>query len=179
MKNLIVYYSFTENNKKLAEYVRNKLHCDIVGIETVKKRAGLSILLDLMFNRKPGIKPVPYSLRDYDHIVFMSPIWAGKIAMPLTSFLIKEKQNVRTYSFITLCGGGNANQREKIQNLLSIVLGRQPITVAELWINTLLHDEKKNTIKYASGYRIDSNEFNAFDKDIMKFLNAAGLVVSE
>jgi flavodoxin len=171
MKNLILYYSFTENNKKLAALLTKRLHCDSVGIETVKKRTGLSILLDLVFNRKPEIKTVRYYLRDYDHIIFIAPIWAGKIAMPLKSFLVDQKSNIQNYSFITICGGGNPGQKEKISNELSATIGKRPMKVAEMWINNLLPKEKKATIKYTSGYRIQTDEFTAFENDIVEFLS--------
>jgi flavodoxin len=171
MKTLIVYYSFTENNKKLADHVRKNLDCDMVGIETVRKRSGLSIMLDMMFGRKPAIKPVPYYLRDYDHIIFIAPVWGGKIAMPMKSYMIDEKHNIRRYSFMTLCGGVRG-QKEKIHNELTTLVGKQPARVCELWINNLLTAEKKDTIKYTTGYRIEPNELKAFEKDIAEFLKA-------
>lgn len=171
MKTLVVYYSFTENNEKLARHLQEKLRCDIVKIETLKKRTGLSILFDLMFHRKPGIKTVPYYLRDYDHIIFVAPIWAGKIAMPLTTFLVNEKANIAQYSFITLCGGGNADQKKRIGDELRATIGKTPLKVVELWINNLLPAEKKNTIKYTSGYRIDPKEFQQFNAEISEVIN--------
>jgi flavodoxin len=176
MKNLIVYYSFTHNNEKLADYLRKKLNCDSVKIETVKKRNGLSILLDLVFKRKPELKTVPYYLRDYDHVIFIAPIWAGKIAMPMTSYLIKEKQNVKSYSFITLCGGGNPNQKGKIGSELVSLLDKEPSNVLELWINDLLTAEKKNSVKYTSGFRIEPDGVEQFENKLKDFIKEENLI---
>jgi len=173
MKTLVVYYSFTENNEKLAKYIWQQLQCDIVKIETLKKRTGLSILLDLMFNRKPSIKPVPYYLRDYDHVIFIAPIWAGKIAMPMKTFLTDEKENIKHYSFITLCGGGNPNQKLKIEKELHAIVGKAPDRLTELWINNLLTAEKKNTVKNTSAYRIDPGEFLQFSNQIADGISQA------
>lgn len=170
MKTLIVYYSFTQNNEKLANHLREKLNCDIVKIEPLRKRTGFSILLDLMFNRAPAIKTVPYYLWDYHHIIFVAPIWAGKVAMPMKTFLINERDNIKHYSFVTLCGGGNTDQKAKIAKALVRILNKAPQRVVELWINNLLSPEKKNTIKYTSGYRIDPNEFSKFKKEIAEVL---------
>jgi flavodoxin len=175
MKNLIVYYSFTKNNEKLALYLRKQLNCDIVKLETVRKRTGFSILFDLMFGRKPDLKPVPYYLKDYDHVIFLGPIWAGKIAMPLKSFLINEKQNIKAYSFITLCGGVSG-QKEKITRELTLNFGKNPVKVVELWINNLLSADKKDTIKSTTGYRIDADGFSPFDSQLKDFIKEENLL---
>jgi flavodoxin len=170
MKKLIAYYSFSENNKKLAEFLLKELNCDLVRIETVKKRSGLSILLDLIFKRKPEVKQVPYYLRDYDHIIFIAPIWASKIAMPLTSFMKAEKSNVKSYSFITVCGG-RPGQKEKITKELVATIGKAPLSVVELWTNNL-KNEPENGLKRG---RIDRLQLEVFGKDIVGFLSGIEL----
>lgn len=177
MKSLIAYYSFTQNNEKLAKHLQKLLHSDIVKIETVKKRNSLSIMLDLMFRLKPPVKTVPYYLRDYDRVVFVAPIWAGRIATPLNTFLTKEKENIKKYSFVTLCGGA-PGQKEKIQAELRSILKVVPENVIELWINNLLPAEKKNTVKYTSGYRIEPGEFSAFQKELEPLVSAGQLAHS-
>lgn len=175
MKTLIAYYSFTQNNEKLAKHLHKQLNCDIVKIETTKKRNGLSILFDIMFKRKPEIKPVPYYLQDYDHVIFIAPIWAGRIAMPMKSFLIEEKSNIKQYSFITLCGG-STGQREKIQRELVSIVDIPPDKVVELWVNKLLSVKQKDTIKHTLGYRIQTNEFSKFEAELKQILDIEKLV---
>ncbi len=170
MKTLIVYYSFTQNNEKLAKHLQSALNCDMVRIETITKRTGLSIFLDLILNRKPAIKTVPYNLPEYDHIIFIAPIWAGKIAMPLKTFLFKEKGRIKKYSFVTLCGGGDERQKKKIENQLKEMTGMPPDKVTELWISNLLPSQKRNTIKSVTGYRISSLEFAKFHDQIHEVL---------
>jgi flavodoxin len=176
MKNLIVYYSFTQNNEKLADYMQKKLNCDSVKIETIKKRNGFSILLDLVFKRKPELKTIPYYLGDYDHVIFIAPVWAGKIAMPMTSYMMNEKRNIKSYSFITLCGGGNPNQKSKIQSELVSILEKEPSNVLELWINDLLTAEKKNSVKYTSGFRIEPAGVGQFEDKLRDFIKEENLI---
>lgn len=177
MKTLIAYYSFTQNNEKLAKYLQKQLNCDIVKIETTKKRNGFSILLDLMFMRKPEIKPPPYYLHDYDHVIFIAPIWAGRIAMPMKSFIINQEPNIKQYSFITLCGG-SAGQKEKIQNELVATLQRPPVKLLELWVNDLLPVEKKDTIKHTSGFRIEADGFGKFESQLRDFIKEENMITS-
>ena len=179
MKTLIAYYSFTDNNAKLAKHLQQQLNADIVRIETEKRRNGFSILLDLIFKRKPQLRALSLSLKDYDHIVLVAPIWAGKVATPLKAFLVGEKQNIRSYSFVSLCGGGNPNQLQDIQEEVSSVVQRAPLNVLELWVNDLLPPEKRNTIKYTSGFRIEDNGFALFQDQIQKFVRAERRVIEE
>ena len=173
MKNLIVYYSFTKNNEKLAYYLRSKLNCDSVKIETLKKRTAFSLLFDLVFDRKPEIKPVRYYLPHYEHIIFIAPIWAGKIAMPLKSYLMDQKSNIKSYSFISVCGS-RPGQKEKIFNELSRVIGKQPLRVDELSMNDLIH-AKDETFKEESSTVITPNDFVFFEKEVDKFLAIGGI----
>jgi flavodoxin len=176
MKNLIVYYSFTRNNAKLADHLQRQLNCDVASIETVKKRSGLSILLDLVFKRKPKLKPIGVRLSDYDHIILASPIWAGKIATPLRSFLIEQREEFKSYSFITVCGGGNPKQKQNIKDGLELIMQRKPLKVVELWVNDLLSDEKKGGIKNTTGFRIDAHGLTKFDRQISDFIKEESLI---
>ena len=175
MKTLIVYYSFTQNNKKLANYLQARLNCDTVEVETEKKRNGLSIFLDILFNRKPVVKKVSHDLRDYDHIIFLAPIWAGRIAMPLMSFALDQKSNIPEYSFITLCGGGNPNQKEKIHNELSTLLERPPLDVIELWVSKLPSAQKREA-SIISSVKVTENEIANYQGELENFLRELLLV---
>lgn len=176
MKNLIVYYSFTSNNEKIAEYLRNKLSCDIDRIETVKKRNGFSILFDLVFKRNPAIKSIPHYLSNYEHVIFIAPIWAGKVATPLKTFLLREKGNIKSYSFITLCGGGNPKQKQNIENELTSIVEKKPLNLIELWIDNLLSAEKKDTIKNKVGFKLEDADLTKFESEVRSFIKEENMV---
>lgn len=169
MKTIIVYYSNTNNNEVLAHDLQKKLSCDILKIEEVSKRTGFRILLDLLFNRTPRINDHGIPLELYSNFIFVAPIWAGKIASPLRSFLLKEKEHVKSYSFISLCGGVEG-QVDKIKKELKTILQYDPKLVKELWINHLLPAEKMNTVKYTSGYRVLPADLENFKEQIDEFV---------
>jgi flavodoxin len=169
MKTLIVYYSNTHNNELLAHDLQKKLACDILKIEEVKKRTGMTILLDLLFARTPTLRPHALSLDSYSNFILVAPIWAGKIASPLRAFLRAEKKYMKRYSFLSLCGGVTG-QAEKIGKELLALLQVAPNAIVELWINDLLVVERKNTIKYTSGYRVVSGDLEKFKERIDEFL---------
>ena len=52
MNTLIVFYSHSGNNERLAFELKARIGCDIHRISEVKKRNNVSILLDFLFKRK-------------------------------------------------------------------------------------------------------------------------------
>lgn len=169
MKTLIVYYSFTGNNQALAINLQKKLNCDLYRIREVKKRKPITILVDLLLKRLPKVMKPTNDLRQYDHLIFIAPIWSGKIASPLRSFLVNERMDISRYSFVTVCSG-RPHQQSWIMNELRKVLGKEPDIVEELCINDLLPQEKKNNIKYTTPYRIQGEDFDVFNDKIETFI---------
>jgi flavodoxin len=171
MKVLIVYFSYAGNNEILAKEIQKKLLCDTLQILDSNKRNGFTILLDILFDRKPSIQSYEKNIKTYDHIIFIAPIWASKIASPLKSFLRLEKNNIPQYSFITACSG-YAGQKEKIAKDLIRLIEKQPTIVTELWINDLLPADQKNKIKYVTPYRLQPKDLVVFEAKIEKHIRA-------
>lgn len=88
-------------------------------------------------------------------------------------FIAKEKDNIKAYSFITLCNG-EAGQKEKLENELYLIAGKKADNVAELWIRNLLPEDKRNQIKHTFNFRVSSKDFEYFDKEITAFINSIG-----
>lgn len=169
MKTLIIYYSFTHNNELLAKEIQSRLQCDLLRIDTLKKRSSMAILWDLLFNRRPAITYPPTKFSDYDRLIFVAPIWAARIASPLKTFLHGERINIKRYSFITLCGGGNKGQHDKIVNQLISILQTPPDSVMELWL-TQLELPKLESKKSLTSGRIVPRDLLQFQPQINEFL---------
>ncbi len=172
MKPLIIYYSHGGNNELLAYRLQKELNCDIVAVETVGKRTGFSIFLDIVLARTPRIKPCSVDLGQYDFFIFIAPIWAGKIAAPLRSFLVRERSHLRDYAFITLCGGGMSEQAAKVYKELSTLLGGEPVAMKELWVMSLELPELKATPRKISSYSVRPEDIDHFSPDIQAFVEA-------
>lgn len=172
MRTLIVYYSFTHNNEVLAKYLRETLDADLVKVETVRKRTGLTIFLDLLFNRTPQVKEF-YHPRDlYDKYVLIAPIWAGRIASPMKTFLLNERTRIGRYSFITVCGGG-PGQKEKVFRSLSKLVGHQPERVSELSLKELLASKPTGNKTGVTSFRLQNVDLKFFREKIDEFLDSA------
>lgn len=164
MKTIIVYYSHSGNNKVLAQALQARLSCEVISITEVSKRSWFARMVDLVFNRMPAICYDAPELERYDLVICAAPIWVGKIASPLMSFLRKERDHIKTFTFITLCGGVSG-QKEKIEEQLQALVGKGPKCVSELWISSLLNGKQS-----ASGYRVQPSDLVFFEVEIARFL---------
>lgn len=165
MNYLIIYYSHSGNNEKLALELKERIGCDIYKISEVKKRKTISILFDFFLIRNSRLASSNISMKKYDKIILVSPIWGGRIASPMRTFIEQEKGNLENYFYITFCNG-EIGQKEKIASELYSIVQRKPYEVTELWINSLLPVEKKNKVKHTFNYRISKPDIERFDKDI-------------
>jgi flavodoxin len=171
MKTLIIYYSFSGNNEVLAQELQKRLDCDLHKIIELKQRKSIDILLDLIFKRTPKIGKTNFDLQHYDRSILVAPIWSGKIASPLRSFIEQEKDNFKEYSFITVCTGPDG-QDQKITDELVRLIQKEPKTVIQLKINDLLPPERKDKVQYATPYRINQRILLAFEAEISQFLQS-------
>lgn len=174
MNTLVAYYSYTRNNEVLAQELQRRTGGDLYRIEEEKKRTGFTILVDLALNRKPRVSSPVVPLDHYDQVIFLAPIWASKIATPLKAFLLNEKNKITRYAFLTLCGGGLERQKGKIEKQLTSIVGHAPVAVEELWVNDILPEEQKNIAKYATSFRLQQKDLEAYDDKINAFLDATG-----
>ncbi|HSP22823.1 MAG TPA: hypothetical protein VLQ20_10935 [Planococcus sp. (in: firmicutes)] len=172
MKPLIVYYSHSGNNAKLAAELRDRIGCAVYEIKEQKKRKNFSIFIDFLVKRDSRLAPLDFAVQDYGPIILLAPIWAGKIAAPMRTFIKKEKAHLTDYSFITICSGA-PGQREKLLAELSALTPQKPAAMAELWINNLLPEEQRNKIKYATGFKADRQHIQQFNDEITFFIEMA------
>lgn len=178
MKAIIVYYSHSSNNEKLAHELKLRFGCDLVKIEEQKRRTGFTTLLDHIFRRDAKIKKPDVFLIDYSMVIFIAPIWNTKIATPLKTFIKTEKHHIKKYAFISVCSC-HEGQRDKIAQELIQLIQRNPILVTELPVDKLLSPEEKNKIKSPEPYLIKKPDMQIFKKEIQHFTNVIFEMASE
>lgn len=170
MATIIIYYSYTGNNKHLAEDMQKRLGCDIQEIVETRDRRKLSIFLDIIFRRKAKLEMPEVDFSKYDHIIFAAPIWASGIATPLRTYLKDVWEEFKEYSFMTICLGSEGIE-EKVRAQLLNMIGREPKALCILKYNSLLPAEQKNSLKAANEYRITDEDYKTFDEQIKEFLD--------
>jgi flavodoxin len=123
MKNvLIVYYSLSGHTKTLAEHIAREGGWTVARVEDATERTGLwgylRAALSVLFNTKPGIRYSGPSPRAYDLVVLGGPVWAGKIASPLHTFVANHRHEFNELAlFCTYGGSGGVKAMEALAKL--------------------------------------------------------------
>lgn len=73
MKTAIISYSLTGNNEKLAKGLAEALSSEHISIQETRKRTIGTIILDMLYNRKPRIQIPEINPEGYDLIIFAGP----------------------------------------------------------------------------------------------------------
>jgi menaquinone-dependent protoporphyrinogen IX oxidase len=103
MKTVVVYYSRYGNSRVAARLIAKHLEAPIHRIEVKRHRGVVRSTFSALFGRRPEIKPIPLQPEDWDLMVLVVPIWSGKPATPLKTFLaetrLAEKQVATFFSY--------------------------------------------------------------------------------
>ncbi len=117
MKSIVIYYSYSGNTKKVAdflsEYLRQKFTVDVSEIKAVDESGNFLSQAIRAFRHKRGCIEVPKSdLEEYDLICLGTPVWAFGPAPAMNTYLDKcsglEAQKVILF---TTYGSGTGNSR--------------------------------------------------------------------
>lgn len=107
---LTVYFSRTENSRKIAEEISIKLKSDIDEIVDKKKWKGLIGFIyggfSSVFEKTTKItcKKNP---ADYDVVIIISPVWASKVPPAIRTYIAENIDKMNNYAVIVNNAGGN------------------------------------------------------------------------
>ena len=109
MKSLVAYYSRTNTTKKLAESIANSVNADI---EEVKPKVNYQGKIgfarggkDALQAKIVDLEDLKYDPADYDVIYLGAPVWAGKAANPLISYIKQNEGKFSNVKFFITAGG--------------------------------------------------------------------------
>ena len=129
MKILVVYYSLEGNTAYVAEKIANATGADIMRL--VPKKAysdkGFSKFFwggkSAVMNEKPALEAYNTDLSGYDCVVIGFPVWAGRFAPPIRTFVEENKSALREKKlFAYACQSGSGG--EKALGKLAELIGR-------------------------------------------------------
>jgi flavodoxin len=108
MKSLVTYYSRSNITKKLAEKIAGKTNSDIEEIISNVKyegkigyaRAGK----DAMTEKIIDIKSLKFDPAEYDMVYIGTPVWAGKAASPVLTYLKMNEGKFTNVKFFATAG---------------------------------------------------------------------------
>jgi flavodoxin len=165
MKTIIISYSFTGNNKTLADAIALVFSAEHIEITESGKRTFGTIGLDMLFNRTPKIHPTMNAVEESDLVLFVGPVWMGHIAAPFRACFKGLKSSLKQYAFISL-SGGNDGPNSKLAGELKKRLGKRPAAVIDLHIVDILPPKPKPTREDASSYRLNQEDVERLSERI-------------
>ena len=114
MKSLVVFYSRTGITKEIAVHISEELDCDIEEIFDVKSRKGIFSYIgsgiESAFRKTPEIKETEVDPSDYDLVIIGTPVWAGNMASPVRTYLLRNNDKLNGVAFF--CTMGNRGSKK-------------------------------------------------------------------
>lgn len=157
MKKIVVSYSLTGNNEKLATSLAATLGADHVKITERKRRTMGTIIFDMLFKRTPKITMPGENIEAYDLVLFVGPVWMGQIATPFRACFKQLRQKIGQYAYISISGGAEG-PNPKLADELTQRLAQEPFCLIDMHLAELLPPEPQPTRKDTMAYRISESE---------------------
>jgi flavodoxin len=128
MNTLVVFYSRSGTTKQVAESIAKYLGCDIEEIVDTQKRSGILGLIksgrQAMQKKMTTLQPLQKDVSSYDLVVIGTPMWAGRISVPVFTFISQNKDKMPDVAFF-LTNGGTGNQT-KVFSAMEELCGKKP-----------------------------------------------------
>lgn len=149
MKTIVIYYSLEGSTEVVAKKIAEKLNCDLLKIETVKKYKTSGFMKfvhagkDVFFNAKPKLKPYDFDGSKYELVIFATPVWASNFVPAFKTFIDENRQSLEGKKFAVYTGflGGGA---ELAAGKLASYLGIEQFESHLILIDPLKKPDEKN-----------------------------------
>ena len=123
MKSLVVYYTRGGNTRFVAETIAAEIGADLEEVVDLKKRSGILGYLrggrDASQGRETEISPTVKSPTAYELIILGSPIWAGKPAPAINTYINKNDLSGKKVAVFFSQGGKKITGFEEAKALMS------------------------------------------------------------
>jgi flavodoxin len=128
MKALVVFYSRTGNTREVAQAIAKEMPCDIEEIYDTQKRSGVIgwIKSGYQANRHKltVLKEIKHDPAEYDLVIIGTPIWAGFPAVPISTYLVENKDKFKEVAFFGTYGGSGF---PKAVHYMTELSGKEPV----------------------------------------------------
>ncbi len=150
MKSLVVYFSLTGNTRFVAQAAAKTINADILELKLKKSPDNIPGLMKFFWagkqaftHEKPELMPLDKNPRDYDFIVFGTPVWAYDFVPAFNTFFAQNNISGKKIA-VFCCHGGS--KRDTLQHLKKILAGNMIIGEAD-FVEPLKNDEENNLHK--------------------------------
>ncbi|UCG34618.1 MAG: NAD(P)H-dependent oxidoreductase [Candidatus Omnitrophota bacterium] len=127
MKTAIIFYSFSGNTRRAAQFLKEQLAkkgvaADLIDLKLKEDvKAFFKQCQHALFKKTPELVGADYNLEKYGFLMFSSPVWAFTITPALRSYLggISSLENKKAACFLTYgSGSGSAKALRELESVL-------------------------------------------------------------
>ena len=120
---LVVYFSLTGHTKQVAEAIARGMAADV---EPINDAAGRTFTpthmiwfaMEAILHQLPDIHEPRFDPADYDLVVVGTPVWAGRMAPPVRTYV--DRYSARFKSLALFCTEGGANGEHALKELAEL-----------------------------------------------------------
>ncbi|MBC8495689.1 hypothetical protein H8D36_06050 [archaeon] len=109
MKTLVVYYSRTQNTKKIAEEIASKLKCSIEELIDLKSRKGIFGYIkgghEALVKGHTELWDLRHDPSKYDLVIIGTPVWGGMVTPAVRTFIRDNKKKLGKVAFFCTMAG--------------------------------------------------------------------------
>jgi flavodoxin len=157
MKTLVVDYSLTGNNRRLADRIVSLLSADRDSISSARTMKPGAIALDRLFGLSPKIADSGKLPGDYDLVILVGPVWMGKIASPFRPYIKKHHGAFKKIAFVSISGGA-LGPNSGVEKEIAGRTGLKPAVVQEFYTNDLIPEEERKKMSKTSTYQLTDDD---------------------
>jgi flavodoxin len=149
MKILVIYYSLSGNTQKVAEAIAGTLKADINQLKDRRSRTGLfgmfRTMYQVLFSRPGEIRFANTDPYQYDLLILGAPVWIMKLAPPMRSYILKEKDRFNQVAFFCTEGASGAPSAFKTMESLCGIKPAATLEVTKADIKSEQYLKKTHT----------------------------------
>lgn len=151
MKAILAYYSQTGNTEKVAKRIVNTIQSKSIDVKTLsiersQERSYEENVEDAKEEKLAEIETVKTDMSDFDILFLGTPVWCGKPATPINTFMdqCEGLNGTKIVSFVTHGGGGPSMTFDMIKNKLETKGGNvvEELSLSSEEVSTKTEKEK-------------------------------------
>jgi hypothetical protein len=110
-KTLVITYSYTGTGRRLAKLLCAQQDWPAGDVLELRARAGawgtVRCILDSVLSRHPSVRYVGPPLKEFDSVVLIAPVWLGRLAGPMRSFVANYSDSLPDLAVISVMGSND------------------------------------------------------------------------
>jgi flavodoxin len=154
-KHLVVFYSRTGNTKRIAKAVSDGLQCDLEELVDTKARGGLLGYIksgrDAGACKETEIGEIRKSPGEYDVVILGTPVWAGKMAPAIRTYINRSRDQLKGVAFVCTSGSGRP---QKAFSGMEEICGQTPVATLSVSTKDVKNEQVSEAVRtFVGGFQ--------------------------